>query len=289
MSILHPSQATLIDHLGQRAMRLSLPDRSTAIVMLHGAQVVSWQAGSHGEQLYLSPTAQAAPGMAIRGGVPVIFPQFEQRGPDRSLPRHGLVRTRPWTVDGTHTGPDHAQATFLIGDDDSTREHWPHAFSLELTVSLGLSRLDMELHVQNTGERAWDFSAALHTYLGAKDISQLRLQGLDGCSFVDVLHNAERMEDQVEKRFPGEIDRIYAKAPGSLLLREGARRLLIEADTFEDTVLWNPGPEKCAALKDMPNEDWRRMLCVEAAQVFSPPMLAPGDSWTARQSLILQA
>lgn len=291
MSILTEPQATLIDHQGQEAVRLSLPDGSSAIVMLHGAHVVSWKAATGNDQLYLSSTAKSGPGQAIRGGIPVIFPQFEQRGPDRSLPRHGLVRTRPWSVESTSTGRDHAQATFTIGDDDSTREHWPHAFALELTVSLAASRLDLELHVQNTGDasaRAWDFSAALHTYLTASDISQLRLQGLEGCRYIDAIHDMERVEDSPEKRFAGEIDRIYAETPNSLLLRDGARRLQIDADGFEDTVVWNPGADKCAALSDMPDEDWRRMLCVEAAQVLSPPTLAPGETWTARQSLILQ-
>ncbi len=291
MSILTEPQAKLIDHQGQPAMRLSLPDGSAAIVMLHGAHVVSWKASSGNDQLYLSPTAKSGPGQAIRGGIPVIFPQFEQRGPDRSLPRHGLVRTRPWTVEATNIGRDHAQATFTITDDDSTRELWPHAFALELTVSLAARRLDLELHVQHTGEantRAWDFSAALHTYLATSDISQLRLQGLEGCRFIDAVHDMERVEDSPEKRFSGEIDRIYIDTPHSLLLRDGARRLQIASDGFQDTVIWNPGADKCAALSDMPDEDWRRMLCVEAAQVLSPPSLAPGQAWTARQSLILQ-
>jgi glucose-6-phosphate 1-epimerase len=279
--------ALATQHLGHSAVHLSLPDGSSAIIMLHGAHVVSWQAGSRGEQLYLSPTASMAPGQAIRGGVPVIFPQFEQRGPDRSLPRHGLVRTRPWAIDALSTGPDYAQATFALTDSDETQALWPHAFALELTVCLTPSRLDMELHVENTGERAWDFSAALHTYLKLSDISQARLQGLEGCQFVDAIHNEERTEDSPEKRFAGETDRIYMQAPRSLLLRDGTRRVTIDSAAFEDTVLWNPGPDKCAALADMPDEDWRRMLCVEAAQVLSPPKLAQGESWTARQSLTL--
>ena len=33
----------------------------------------------------------------IRGGVPVIFPQFGR--PDQSLPMHGFARSSLWTVD----------------------------------------------------------------------------------------------------------------------------------------------------------------------------------------------
>lgn len=288
MNSITAPQATLTDHLGHPAVRLSLPDGSNALVALHGAHVLSWQAGTGGDQLYLSPTATIAPGKAIRGGVPVIFPQFEQRGPDRSLPRHGLVRTRPWAVESMSTGKDHAQVTLVITDSDETRALWPHAFALELTVCLTPARLDLELHAQNTGERAWAFSAALHTYLAVTDISQARLQGLGGGRFIDVMLNEERTDEHSEHHFKGEVDRIYAQAPRSVLLRDGPRRLTIESHTFEDAVIWNPGPENCAALSDMPDEDWRRMLCVEAAQVLNPPTLGAGENWTGRQSLVLQ-
>ena len=63
----------------------------------------------------------AGPGQAVRGGVPVIFPQFEQLGPDTSLPRHGLARTRAWRVDSHHQGRDHTQLTLVLSDDADTR------------------------------------------------------------------------------------------------------------------------------------------------------------------------
>ena len=272
---------------GLPAIELTLPNGSVAVVLHHGAHVVSWQAAGWGEQLYLSPTAMAGEGKAVRGGIPVIFPQFEQRGPDYTLPRHGLARTRAWALDTHRAGADHALASFTLSDSPETRALWPHGFTLEFTVSLGPNRLDLELHITNTGDTAWPFSAALHTYLAGSDIGQLRLQGLEGCRFLDAVTQGEYIEDHPEKRFAGEIDRIYELVPRSLLLRDGPRRLTIESETFEDAVLWNPGPEKCVALSDMPDDDWRQMLCVEAAQVLNPPTLQPGDSWTARQSLVL--
>ena len=70
------------------------------------------------------------------------------------------------------------------------------------------------------------------------------------------------------------IDRIYAKA-NDLLLREGPRRLSIESENLPDAVIWNPGPEKCAHLKDMPADGWQHMLCVEAARIMEPATLGP--------------
>ncbi len=275
---------------GQPGLTLGLPDGSRATVLLHGAHVLSWQAAGWGEQLYLSPAAGLASlqsGQAIRGGVPVIFPQFELKGPDTSLPRHGLARQRAWTLDSQQVGRDHALVTLLLRDDPVTRAYWPHGFALELTVSLAPHRLDLELHATNTGDTPWPFSAALHTYLAVSELTQVRLQGLEGCHFQDAVTGGEHIEDHPEKRFAGEMDRIYAQVPRSLLLRDGPRRLTLESEGFEDAVVWNPGPDKCAALKDMPADGWREMLCVEAAQGVNPPMLHPGKSWTGRQSLVL--
>lgn len=279
---------TLITVLDQPALLLKAPGGAQATVSLHGGQVLSWRTPDGEEHLYLSPQAVAAPGLAIRGGAPVIFPQFELMGPDRSLPRHGLARTRTWQVDQQSTGQDHAQATLVLRDDDETRALWPHGFLLELTVAVSGDRLDMELYAENTGTTSWPFATALHTYLAVSDLRTVRLQGLEGCTYDDRVLDSEAIEDHPEKRFHGEIDRIYRKA-NHLLLRDGPRRLLIETDEMPDVVLWNPGPEKCAALKDMPADGWQHMLCIEAARIHKPVTLAPGESWSGRQSLVLQS
>lgn len=272
--------------LGQPALTITANDGSRATVLLHGGHLVSWIPAGAGEQLYLSPRAVAGPGQAVRGGVPVIFPQFEQLGPDTSLPRHGLARTRPWQVDSHHARRDHTQLTLVLSDDADTRALWPHGFRLELTVSVGGARLDLELYAENTGETAWDFAAALHTYLAVSDLTQVRLEGLQGCRYQDRLLGGMTLEDHPEKRFHGEIDRIYHRAP-DLLLRDGPRRLSLCSHGFEDAVLWNPGPEKCAALKDMPPDGWQQMLCVEPARIQSPVTLQPGESWAGLHTLAL--
>ena len=55
---------------------------------LHGAHVTSWcAAGDGSDRLFLSSAARFEDGLAIRGGIPVCFPQFADQGP---LPMHGL-------------------------------------------------------------------------------------------------------------------------------------------------------------------------------------------------------
>ena len=77
-------------------VQLTAPDGASATIALHGGHVLSWKPTGGAEQLYLSPRSEYVPGKAIRGGVPVCFPQFAERGP---LPKHGFARTLPWELD----------------------------------------------------------------------------------------------------------------------------------------------------------------------------------------------
>jgi len=277
------------DFNGLPAVRLQAPDGAQATVLLQGGQVLSWQAARGGEQLYLSPDARFSAGQAVRGGVPVVFPQFEQRGPDRSLPRHGFARTQPWQLDSERQSSAHAQATFALSDNEATRAMWNHGFLLELTVSIGGPELELELFVQNTGTTAWPFAAALHTYLAIAELDKVRLTGLAGLRYLDAARgDQEEVEDRPELRVYGEMDRIYRRA-GALSLREGDRQLLISHENLPDAVIWNPGASKAAQLPDFPAQGWRQMLCVEAARISQPKTLAPGEEWAGRQSLRLGA
>lgn len=266
--------------LGQPAMRLRAPDGAEATVLLHGAQLVSWIPAGDQERLYLSPTAAAGPGQAVRGGIPVIFPQFSQRGP---LPRHGFVRDRAWHwVEGAvRSGA--AIGVLRLTDDDATRAIWPHRFEAELSFSLAGLELDVELAIGNTGDTPFDVTAALHTYLRVDDVRRARLGGLYGVRYVDTLTGTEQRQEMDPFSFVGEIDRIYFEAQAPLTLATAMGRMTITREGFDDVVVWNPGPVKAAALADLPDDDWLRMLCVEAAAIGTPVTLAPGQEWVARQ------
>jgi glucose-6-phosphate 1-epimerase len=266
--------------LGQPAMWLRAPDGAQATVMLQGAQLVSWIPAGDQERLYLSPDAVAGPGQAVRGGIPLCFPQFSQHGP---LPRHGLARDRSWQwVEGATRG-DVVIGVLRLVDDEATRVIWPHRFEAELSFSLSGLQLDVELAITNTGETSFDFQAALHSYLRVDDVRRARLGGLYGVRYRDKLSGAEQLQEMDPFSFAGEIDRIYFDAEGPQTLATGMGRMLISREGFPDVVVWNPGPTKAAALPDLPDDDWLQMLCVEAGAIGTPVTLAPGQEWVARQ------
>lgn len=269
---------------------LSAPDGARASISLHGGHVLSWLPAGAPEQLYLSPRSEFTPGKAIRGGVPVCFPQFAERGP---LPKHGFARTLPWELVSQEQGQDDALAVLRLRDSDATRAIWPHAFELELSVRVGGRSLDIELACENTGAAPLQFTAALHTYLRVADLDAVSVEGLAGLRYFDSIKQAEALQ-RMDLLLTGEkgvldLDRIYfGVQERPLLLTEDRRQIVIRQQGFEDAVLWNPGPDRCAKLGDMPPEGWSEMLCVEAANIGRPVALEAGESWVGRQSLALR-
>jgi D-hexose-6-phosphate mutarotase len=75
---------------------LTAADGAELIACAHGGHILGWTPAGGQPRLWLSPSAQCGPGLAIRGGIPVIFPQFSGRGP---LPKHGLARDRGWLIE----------------------------------------------------------------------------------------------------------------------------------------------------------------------------------------------
>lgn len=259
----------------------------TARVSLHGGHLLSWQPAGAGEQIYCSPWSAPAAGKALRGGAPICFPQFSDRGP---LPKHGFARTSRWEL-LSPPAPDAeiAQACLQL-DSAAASMRWEHSFTLVLLVRLGPGWIELQLEAANTGRTAFSFTGAIHTYLAVQDVRTAQVRGLQGGSYEDAVDGLALKDERAEAlAFAGEVDRVYRDAPEALALEGGGlppRRILQRG--FPDTVVWNPGPGKAARLGDMPPQDWLRMLCIEAA-VAHPVEIAPGKTWRGLQRLELAA
>src|SRR5215470_16172351 len=86
---------------------------------LQGAQLTAWQLPNERPVLFTSPRSAFAPGRAIRGGIPIIFPWF---GPGRygpAGPQHGFALIAMWHLDGVETaGSESLTLTLSLGDGD---------------------------------------------------------------------------------------------------------------------------------------------------------------------------
>ena len=260
-------------------------DGAHVSVALEGGHVVRWRPASGGEALYLSPLAAEHPARAIRGGVPVIFPQFDALGP---LSRHGFARTAKWHE--TQPQPDEALALVLT-DSAETRTHWPHAFRIILGLSVGHDRLRLVLRVHNAGDEPFEFTAALHTYLRVGDVERVLIEGLSGTRYSDKTAGGRRAVQEGPLHVRGPLDSVYECAPDRVVVRDEADGRLIEVakSGFEEVVVWNPWREGAAGMVDLPDEDYRRMLCVEAAQVNRPAVVDAGATWEGTQTITVRA
>jgi glucose-6-phosphate 1-epimerase len=239
--------------------------KSEITVAQQGAHLLSWCVDGV-EQLYLSPLASTDGTTPIRGGVPICFPQFNMRG---SLPKHGFARTLPWALVATEPHP-----CFELCSSADTRQLWPFDFAMRLSFEMSANSLRMLWSVRNTGVDAFSFTGALHTYLRVDSLDATMLHGLQDSPLV----------------FISEFDCVYPAPPSgsSIQLEDGKRIINItQSDSLAHTVVWNPYSELSKTIADLPDDGFKHMLCVEAAQVLTPVVVPTGDTWTGWQQLTL--
>lgn len=267
-------------------VKLQNASGESAEIHEYGAHVTSWRTADGMERLFLSERAEFAPGVAIRGGVPVIFPQFAALG---SLPKHGFARVANWRrVTSLQQAAD--TAVLRLQDDVATRAIWPHKFVAEYSVALLPDALRLELSIRNIDTAPFEFTAALHTYLKVLDIGQVRVQGLQGLRYIDsAAGGTQTTQTDSELLITGEVDRIYISASRPVRVVEpDGPGMSCTAQGFTDAVIWNPGVAKAAQLADLGPGGFRHMLCVEAAVIDVPIELQPQANWTGVQLLQLE-
>lgn len=263
-------------------IELRTADGASASLFHHGAHLTSWKTPDDRERLFVSSTSEYGPGTAIRGGVPVVFPQFSGLGP---LKKHGFARNLVWTP--VKVQPD--AVTMRLTDSAETLAQWPHRFVLDLEFRLQAWTLEMTLRVQNTGDTAFDFTTALHGYFAVEDSLKAQVFGLHGLRYRNNPTQTEHDESAETVRFGNEIDRTYfAATDREVTLHDGPRRLRFTQRGFTDTVVWNPAAEVAAKIPDLEPGGWLRYVCVESASVRPVVTLATGETWSGTQRVEVQ-
>lgn len=264
-------------------------DGAEADVYLHGGHVTHFQPRGTGPVLFLSARSKFGAGAAIRGGVPVIFPWFGARAGDPAAPAHGFARTAAWGVESVERAADGAVTAVLrLEPDEAMRAVWPHAFVLRHRVRVGAA-LDMTLELENRSSAPLVFEEALHTYLAVADVRQITVTGLAGTRYVDkTAAMAMRLQGAEPLRLTGETDSVYLATRAACVLDDprGGRRLVVEKDGADTTVVWNPWAAKAKAMSDLGDEEWPSFVCVETANAADDRVtLAPGGRHAMRATL----
>ncbi|XP_068332415.1 putative glucose-6-phosphate 1-epimerase isoform X1 [Pyrus communis] len=290
---LHPGVESCKGINGLDKLVLHDPRGSSAEVYLYGAHVTSWK-NDHGEELlFVSSKAIFKPPKAIRGGIPLCFPQFSNLGP---LDAHGFARNRFWSIDSDPSpfptnSPNKVSVDLILKPTEEDMKTWPHSYEFRLRVALGPGgdlTLISRIRNTNTDGKPFTFTFAYHTYFAVSDISEVRVEGLETLDYLDNLQSRKRCTEQGDAiTFESEVDKIYLSTPTKIAIldHEKKRTFVIRKDGLPDAVVWNPWDKKAKALTDFGDDEYKHMLCVEAAAIEKPITLKPGEEWRGRQEL----
>lgn len=287
-----PSVERAKDANGLDIVILKDPRGFTAQVHLYGGQVTSWKDNNGEELLFVSSKAIFKPPKAIRGGIPICFPQFSNLG---SIEQHGFARNRFWSIDQNPaplpTNLDDQAFVDLILKlvDEDVAKMWSNSFEFRLRVTLGPhGELGLTARVRNVDSKPFTFTIAFHTYFSVSDISEVRIEGLETLDYLDNLQNRQRFTEQGDAlTFETEVDRIYLNTPTKIAIidHELKRTFVLKKDGFPDAVVWNPWERKAKAMADFGDEEYKHMICVEPAAIEKPITLKPGEEWRGRQKV----
>jgi len=278
-----------------------------ATIYLQGAHLAGWQPAGQAPVLFLSPRTELAPGKAIRGGVPVIFPWFGPRkaGPRQAGPRHdghaapshGFARTSEWELAFAALAGDEVHLTFTLAPNEASRAFGFDHFKLAYRMTIGLT-LTLELTVANdsaSGDSEGGpllFEEAFHTYFAVADAAKAIVTGLAGTAYLDKRDEMRRqLQPDGAMSIAGTTDRVYLDTAATCVIGDvaGKRRIVVEKSGSLTTVVWNPWVEVAATLADMEPEGWREMLCVETANVGdSAVALEPGATHSMRAAISVE-
>ncbi len=240
-------------------------DQATATVALLGGHVISFQPNGQRPILWVSKHSRYQTGQPIRGGIPVAWPWFADHPADPGKPAHGFVRTALWSVTATKKLGDGATRLQLgLSDSDHSRTLWPHAFQLEIVITVG-SELAVELVARNPGKLAFTCGGALHSYFNVSDATKIAVRGLEGCPYIDKVDGGKQKRQQGPVTIEAETDRIYLDTTVTCVIEDPGweRRIEIAKSGSRSTVVWNPWIDKARRMADFGDQEYLGMVCVE--------------------------
>ncbi|KAL2987282.1 hypothetical protein AAZX31_11G018800 [Glycine max] len=201
---------------------------ASATVSLHGGQVLSWKTELGEDQSFSPPKA-------VRGGIPICFPQFGNRG---TLEQHGFARNKIWIIE---------QNLPLLPGDFNGKGLFGNRWQSNLTS-----------RIRNVNGKNFSFSMAYHTYFSISDIIYKYIRTFT--------------EQGDSLAFVSEVDRVYFDFSNIVIVldHEKKRTFVIRKEGLPDVVVWNPWERKSKSILDLGDEEYKQMLCVDGAAVEKP-------------------
>lgn len=245
----------------------------------YGAHVLSYTPKGEKDLLWLSGKSWFEEGKPIRGGIPVCWPWFGDAG----TPKHGIARIATWEMETARVEAD--MSTTLIFSLDRQELC---GLTARLLVNVGRA-LSLALRTKNHGTSSHTLSEALHTYFAVKDITKVSILGLEQ----DDLPEAERLFPYFRKgrlTFRQETDLVCSPDEKILVIDDQGegRKIRVERAGSATAVVWNPWIAKSKAMPDFGDDEYKTMVCVEAANARDGAVgIIPGSAHTLRTRISL--
>ncbi len=237
-----------------------------AQISLYGGQVLSYKPVGYEAVLWLSEKAHYQTGKAIRGGIPLCWPWFGPNDKQTSgllAQKHGFARLLLWEMDSINS--DESGVTLVLTlTGENQHALWPNSYQLRQTLFFGKS-FKQTLAMTNLSQQDAQYSAALHSYFGVSNPSNVNIETLTGVNYCDKLTDGSSIQQQSVSCI-GEIDREYHSSEKMIIVdNDWQRKIEIVSDNCQQWVLWNPGAELANTMADIHLGGEQEYVCLEAA------------------------
>lgn len=242
--------------------------QASAVISLQGAHLLSWIPNGEEDVIWLSKDASFSPGKSVRGGIPICWPWFGAHQSNSSYPAHGFARTVNWQVSSTQELPTgETQITFILETGqlpESLQLMWPYQTTVEYIMTIG-KQLSLVLITHNNSHQAITIGQALHTYFNVQNVTDVNIYGLEDKVYLDKPDNFKQKKQTGPITIDQEVDRVYLNTADDVIIDNKKRKIVINKQGSESTVVWNPWKEVAEKMGDLGDNGYLNMLCVESA------------------------
>jgi len=248
-----------------------------AKIFLQGGQITEFIPKGKLPLLWVSRDETFTEGESIRGGIPICWPWFGQHE-NNEFPAHGIARTQVWQADEVNETQSEVTVSLKLPMRQIDANFWPYQSSLRVEFILS-EQLEVRLTTCNLGNVPFGYTQALHTYFPTDDINNTRVAGLQGAQYSEFGQGPYKQNEVVD--FTRETDMVYTQAAAIQTIETPQGVISVSRENSHSCVLWNPWIEKSTRLSHFADDEYRTMLCLEAANVLEDAvMLEPKQSHT---------
>ncbi len=254
-------------------------------ISLYGGQVLNYRPMGHTPALFISQESIRKEGEQIRGGIPLCWPWLGTP-PAENLPRHGFARLMTWEVLSTSYDSKSSEVTLGIAATEETYKLWPYRFELIQKITLS-DNLSIEVTTVNRDSKPFEISQSIHPYFKIRDITNVSIAGLEDIEYTDFF-SKERHTQKSPLNIDKETFYIYEAEDQSCALCDNGmgRNILIASSGMNKIIVWNPWAEKAKELKDLGDDEYRKMITIAPAHTADTPLtIAPGERNTIKTAI----